>query len=453
MEQEKPAGPPLARTTSFFGILSRGFAAFDRVPLYLRIVAGLVLGIIAGIVMYFAGGGRNPHVAWTAIGMDLFAKYVIQFLAALAPPLILLAVMRALMTARIEGRQGGYMVFLLILNTLVAISIGLLVANLIRPGRFAAAQKGEVDPRGKADFWAGLLENIPKSLLEPLVSGRVIGVVILALVFGFAARKLIGRHRQLIEDLVESGFQMTIIVLHWVIWLVPFAVFAKVGKILGTEGYAPFISLGAFILAVVLALVLQATWYLSRIKLKSWVSPVELIRQTRDALVMAFSTSSSTATMPLTYERLRQGVGLRERSASLGALVGSNFNNDGTALYEAMAALFIAQIIGKDLSLAEQLLVVATSVIASVGAAGIPEAGLVTMTVVFTAVGLPPEYIPFLIPVDWFLDRCRTAINVMGDMNVACLLDGKEREQSSGPTPTPGAEPPGLTGAAVQAVP
>src|SRR5262249_27449196 len=152
-----------------------------------------------------------------------------------------------------------------------------------------------------------------------------------------------------------------------------------------------------------------------------------LLRGTSDALVMAFSTGSSTITMPVTYDRLLSRVGLREQSASLGALVGSNFNNDGTALYEAMAALFIAQLLGIELSLVEQVLVVLTSIIASVGAAGIPEAGLVTMTLVFGAVRLPTEYIALLLTVDWFLDRCRTMINVLGDMNVACLLDGKTR--------------------------
>jgi len=108
----------------------------------------------------------------------------------------------------------------------------------------------------------------------------------------------------------------------------------------------------------------------------------------------------------------------------LGALVGSNFNNDGTALYEAMAALFIAQLIGIELTFSQQVLVVLTSIVASVGAAGIPEAGLVTMTLVFGAVHLPIEYIALLLTVDWFLDRCRTMINVLGDMTVACLLDG-----------------------------
>jgi DAACS family dicarboxylate/amino acid:cation (Na+ or H+) symporter len=186
-----------------------------------------------------------------------------------------------------------------------------------------------------------------------------------------------------------------------------------------------------FVVAVILALLLQAAYYLTRIRFGSWVRPRQLLAGIRDALVMAFSTASSTMTMPVTFDRLRTRVGLRERSASLGALVGSNFNNDGTALYEAMAALFIAQLLGIELSLGDQVLVVLTSVVASVGAAGIPEAGLVTMTLVFTAVRLPTEYIALLLSVDWFLDRCRTAINVLGDVNVACLLDGKERESDA----------------------
>jgi len=182
---------------------------------------------------------------------------------------------------------------------------------------------------------------------------------------------------------------------------------------------------------VLLALLLQTAYYLTRVRLGSWVPVRRLLQGTRDALVMAFSTGSSTATMPLTYALLREKVGLREQSASLGALVGANFNNDGTALYEAMSALFVAQLLGMQLTFGEQFMVVLTSVVASVGAAGIPEAGLVTMTMVFNAVGLPTEYIAMLLTVDWFLDRCRTAINVMGDITVSCLLDGRTPETAT----------------------
>jgi DAACS family dicarboxylate/amino acid:cation (Na+ or H+) symporter len=240
-----------------------------------------------------------------------------------------------------------------------------------------------------------------------------------------AARRLDEVRRGKILAALDIAFDLILIVLHWIIALVPLAVFCKVAYVVATQGFAPFKALGWFIAAVLAALAIQATYYLVRVRLASWVPPLRLVRGTRDALAMAFSTASSTATMPVTYESLVKRVGLRQESASLGALVGSNFNNDGTALYEAMAALFIAQMTGVQLSMIQQLMVVLTSVIASVGAAGIPEAGLVTMTLVFGAVGLPPGYIALLLPVDWFLDRCRTMINVMGDMNVSCLLDGR----------------------------
>ncbi len=131
--------------------------------------------------------------------------------------------------------------------------------------------------------------------------------------------------------------------------------------------------------------------------------------------------------MPLTYECMTKNVGLRPETASLGVLVGGNFNHDGTALYQAMSTLFIAQMMGMHLSLVQQFMVVVTGVVASIGMAGIPEAGLVTMTLIFKAVNLPTSTIVLLLPVDWFLDRCRTTINVLGDTSVACLLEGRHR--------------------------
>ncbi len=234
------------------------------------------------------------------------------------------------------------------------------------------------------------------------------------------------RGYQPIEDVVGILFEAIIRILNWVIALVPLAVFGVVSKTIAKEGFAPFISLGAFILAVLLALALQACYYLLRVKLGSWVKPLDFLRGGSDAFLMAFSTSSSGATMPVTFEVLQEKIGLRESSAALGALVGANFNNDGTALYEAMSALFISQVLGLNLNLGQQILVVLTSIFASVGAANIPNAGLVTMTLVFQSVGLPTQYIAVLVTVDWFLDRCRTAINVMGDMTVSALLDGKK---------------------------
>ena len=385
-----------------------------RMPLYLRIVVALALGVGIGLIV--------PE-SW-ASALDIPARMILRLLGAIAPPLILVAVSRALLGANVRGRLAGRMFFLLALNTVVAIFVGLFVANIVRPGRHASLPPGEA-PQISGSPLLQLLENIPTSLVRPLVENNVIGVIMIAVAFSIAAHKLSASRKQQILGVLETAFDLVLIILHWIIALVPLAVLCKVAFVVGTQGFRPFVALGWFIVAVLLALFIQAAYYLGRIRIASWVKPSHLLRATRDALAMAFSTASSTATMPVTYASLRERVGLREESASLGALVGSNFNNDGTALYEAMAALFVAQMIGTELSLTQQALVVLTSVVASVGAAGIPEAGLVTMTLVFSAVHLPTGYIALLLPVDWFLDRCRTAINVMGDMNVSCILDGK----------------------------
>ena len=401
------------------GLITR----WQRIPLYARIVMALVLGVVVGLVL-----GSEAAV------LAVPGKLVLRLLGALAPALILAAIVHTFMTTHLGGPLAARLPRLLLLNTLVAIAVGLTVANVIQPGHGAGITppSPHEEAAKAANPLATFLENVPKSLLRPLSDdGKVIGVIFIAVAFGMALRKERERPLGTIGHLVELFLESLITILHWIIALVPFAVFGIVASIVGTEGFAPFKALGIFVLSVLLALAIQAAYYLIRIRFGSWVRPGELLRGGRDALVMAFSTASSTATMPVTYGALKDRVGLREQSASMGALVGANFNNDGTALYEAMAALFIAQMIGMDLTVQQQVMVVLTSIIASVGAAGIPEAGLVTMTMVFTAVGLPVQYIPILLTVDWFLDRCRTAINVMGDMNVSCLLDGKQKGETS----------------------
>jgi DAACS family dicarboxylate/amino acid:cation (Na+ or H+) symporter len=399
-------------------------------PLYVRIVAAMALGVLGGLLL-------GTHATPLAIP----SKLVLRLLGALAPALVLFAIIQALVNARFEKGTAGRLIRLLVLNTLVAICVGLLVANLLAPGHWSAQLRpagahDNAHSAAKPDLLQQFLENVPQSLLGPLSdNGKVIGVIFLALAFGIALRRQARRPIGTVKDVIDIGLDTLVTLLHFVIDLVPLAVFGLVASIVGSQGFGPLRALGAFILAVLVALLVQAGYYLLRIRLGSWVRPLQLLRGGRDALVMAFSTASSTVTMPVTFECLKDRVGLREESASLGALVGANFNNDGTALYEAMAALFVSQMLaaqglGATLTLGQQLMVVITSVVASVGAAGIPEAGLVTMTLVFHSVGLPIEYIALLLPVDWFLDRCRTVINVLGDMNVSCMLDGRVRAQA-----------------------
>jgi Na+/H+-dicarboxylate symporter len=415
------------------------FSLWQKTPLFVRIIFALILGLITG----FAVGAK-------ATGLKEISGLILTLLKMLATPLILLAILNAILKAAVDGKVARKLAFFLFTNTMAAICIGLLVANIVRPGTWGASLPAptaqvatEAAEKKPYDPVEDIKTKIPTNIIKPLYDDNVIAVIILGLMFGIALRHV--REEQLakgengylaVENFLDTIFSAIMVALHWVIQLVPIAVFCVVASVIGQHGISAFHSLFGFIVAVLLALFLQACFYLTRVRLGSWVSPLQLLRGGKDALLTAFSTASSTATMPLTYQALKDParIGVRERSASLGALVGGNFNNDGTALYEAMAPLFIAQAVpGLSLSFPQQIIVAFMAVIASVGAAGIPEAGLVTMLLVFKSVNLPIEYVLLLLPVDWFLDRARTAINVMGDMTVACLIDGKT-------PPEPGAE-------------
>ncbi|MFM1802138.1 MAG: C4-dicarboxylate transport protein, partial [Planctomycetota bacterium] len=337
--------------------------------LFLQIFASMAAGVLLGVFL----GSQESILGLPSSGLLAFcaitSKLVLQLLAALATPLILVAVSHVLMTSDIKGRQAGRLIWLLITNTLMAILIGLVVINIIQPGRFASLPAptggtGDLPTGGVLDQ---MLNNIPKSLLGPLGdSNNVLGTIVIAVAFGIAMRE----YRDKLETLVETALKVILKVIGWVIQLVPLAVFLTITNVVGTEGFKPFVALGGFTVTVLIGLALQVVYYTTRIRINSWARPLPVFRAMKDALVMAFSTGSSTVSMPVTFKCLRERLGLREQSASLGALVGANFNNDGTALYEAMAALFIGQMLGRELDLGQQLVVVITSVIASVGAAG-----------------------------------------------------------------------------------
>jgi Na+/H+-dicarboxylate symporter len=404
---------------------------YRRTPLYLRIIVGLVLGIFIGLAM-----GKD------AANLKPVSDIVLQFLRLLATPLIFIALAHSLLRANISGRLAGRLLWLLMTNTVVAILIGLLVANVIRPGEHVTmATAGSTIDKKPFDIAKDLLDKLPTDWVTPFAKNEIISVIVLAAALGVALR--IVKKRQIERDEVgyqsferflNTAFEMVMVMLHWIFDLVPLAVMAVVARTVGTVGVKPLAEMGWFVMAVVIALLLQAGFYIARLALRSWVRPGDFLKGGFDAFAMAFSTASSAATLPITYGCAKDKIGVQEESASLGVMVGGTFNHDGTALYEAMAALFVAQVLGMHLSFEQQALVVLMAIVASVGAAGIPEAGLVTMLAVFNAVHLPIEYIPFLLPLDWLLDRCRTTINVMGDLSVTCLLEGKRpaRQEDTG---------------------
>ena len=409
--------------------------AWQKLPLYLRTLIGMLLGAIVGAAM---GQGAATLAKPGSVLMGL-----VQMLAA---PVAFFCIVHALASAKIEKGKTARLITLLATNTLVAICIGMLVANVIQPGKRRGLSEQDkqaiatesstlgdalknaekkAESSGPAEKFYQVLEKLPRSVLGPFTDGgSVIGVIVLAIMLGLALRQVSPNIDATVATL-KVFMDAFIAMLHWIVQLVPIIVFGVVAAEVGQNGFSSFFSLLWLVIAVLLALALQFIYYMTRVALQSWVSPARLLRGCRDALAMAFSTASSTATMPVTYECLVDKVKVSQPSANLGALVGANFNNDGTALYEAMAALFIAQLLGQDLPFAQQLVIVFCAVAASVGAAGIPSAGLLTMTLVLSAVGLPIEYSLLLVPIDWFLDRFRTMINVTGDLCVSCVLDGK----------------------------
>lgn len=413
-----------------------------KIPFFLWIVLALILGLITGYIAQQNGKELSDLL--------VFSGMVLQGLQLLATPLIFVAVTLALIRAQISGRSGLKLGWLLLTNTLMAIIIGLAVANLLKPGEGSSLPQPDAKMHetmgAKREF--NVIDDlvkrlIPKSFGAPFVENDILAIVILAIACGFALRAVRKQHEHVagvlvVEQLLDTVFQIVLKLLHVLFIFVPFAVFCVVAAVVSHEGFGAFATFAKFVAAVLLALFLQGVFYMSRLRLGSWVRPGHFLKNAADALSVAFSTASSTATLPVTY-RCAEKMGLREENARLGTMVGGNLNNDGTALYEAMAALFVAQATGMHLDLLQQLLIVFMAVIASVGAAGIPEAGLVTMMAVFSAVKLPIDYIPLLLTVDWFLDRCRTAMNVMGDLTVSSLLDGKQ-QKSPEPGPEPGAK-------------
>ncbi len=359
---------------------------WQRTPLYVRILAAMLLAAALGALIFY---GLRPLTGAEAENVRLPADLILRALRGLATPLVLFAILNAFATTEIRGREGGRLFALLLTNTLAAIVIGMAITNVFQPGRFfpslreavgrppeAAAQTGPLNP---IDI---VVNAVPRTVLEPIVENDVFKLIAVALAFGIAFRQF--KNRQIVEGkadylpvekVIGIGLTLLLQILMWVIAVIPVAVFSVVLSVVGRQGLGALFELGAFILVVLAALLGQLIFYVLRIRLQAGTAPLRVVRGVFDALVTAFSTASSTATMPITFRCLVENVGLRPKSASLGALVGANFNNDGTALYEAVAALFVAQALGIDLGLGQQIMVVLTAIVASVGAAGIPRGG------------------------------------------------------------------------------
>jgi Na+/H+-dicarboxylate symporter len=391
------------------------------IPLYVWVLGAVALAIPVGLL--WGEGAAN---------LEILPRLILRMLTALAAPLVVLAILSAIVTNDIRGREGATMMGFYLVNTLVAMTIGLGLTNLIHPGQGAAltGPVGTSQPMTPKTISELLTEMVPRSIGEAFVQNNLAQLVLLTLALGIGlvrirdAQRTQGKNSiQSVIDLLTVGFELLMKVLLWVVALVPLAVLGIVASSIGQkEGMQVFVSLIWLVVVVVLGLLGQVTWYLVQLAVFAGMSPLRFLKGALDVMASTFSTASTAATIPITLQALNK-LGVSRQSSQLTACIGTNFNNDGTALYQATAALFMAQAMGYSLSLLDQFVIMLTTLVASVGAGGIPSGSFVTMPLIFAAVRLPADKIPILLTIDWFLDRCRTTSNVLGDMTVAVLLD------------------------------
>ncbi len=309
-------------------------------------------------------------------------------------------------------------------TTTIAVITGLLIVNF-----FGFESNAEFSEKGFSldkeislkDF---ILSLIPSNPVESLAEGKVIQIIIFSILIGMALLKIAEDKRSVIFKFFDGLNDGLIVLTRWIIYLTPLGVFSIVSSLVAEKGIDPILGLWKYALAVFTGLLVHAVINLGLIAyLVGRFNPLDYFLKIREAVIVAFSTASSSATLPVSMEVAEEKGGVKKKTAGFVLPLGATINMDGTALYEAVAVLFIASIYGIELGLYQQIIVALTATLASIGAAGIPGAGLVTMVMVLNAVGLPLEGIGVILAVDRFLDMLRTSVNVWGDLVGTKVID------------------------------
>lgn len=401
-------------------------------PLHRQILLALIVGLLlaAGLAQ-LAPDARDSALAAMRVPGQLF----LNALKALAIPLVVATLIAGIGGQRQRiGRLGGLAIAFYGLSTLLAVCVGLLVANVMAPGLQAIAPPGgwlssashEAAglPGQAAPGWdEALLAILPANLFKAAVEGNLLALVLFALATGLAVRTLPAALREAQQTFWEGLQQVLLTLVQWVLKTAPVGVAALVCVSASQVGWAALQPLLWFVATVLAGLVIHAVISLGlTLRLLARVSPREHARAMSPALWMAFSTASSSATLPLTLRCLNERAGVPAGVTSLTVPLGATLNMDGTALYECVAVLFLAQLLGADLSLAQQLTVMLLALATSIGMAGIPAASLVAIALILQRVGLPAEALGLLLITDRPLDMCRTTINVWSDSVAARLV-------------------------------
>jgi Na+/H+-dicarboxylate symporter len=430
-----------------------------KLALHWKIIIGLVLGVIWGIFST-QGIALAPEFVvqpetlqrFTINWIMPFGTIFLNLLKLIAVPLVLVSLITGisgLKDVASLSRMGGKTVGIYLLTTVIAITIGLSVVNIVKPGHYFSVEKREefrqkyasdvdrttqtaeqVKERGPLQF---LVDIVPENIFDALRDNRrMLNVILFAMLFGIAL-VIVPEEKTLTVKNFFSGVNEVILkIVDMIMTMAPYGVFALLAGIIagfGKDIFQLFGALGMYSLTVVGSLGLMvfviyplAIITFSKIKYK------DFFRGIAPAQLLAFSTSSSAATLPVTMERCEKELGIREEVTSFVLPLGATINMDGTSLYQAVATVFIAQAFGTDLTIVQQLTIVLMATLSSIGAAPVPGAGMVILIIILQSVGIDPEGLALIVAVDRILDMCRTVVNVTGDATVAVIVAGTEKK-------------------------
>lgn len=410
-----------------------------KLALHWQILLGMLFGVLFAILFIQFSWGKDLIVDW----IKPFGNIFINLLKLIAVPLILASLIKGVSDLKDISKlsqMGGRTIGLYILTTVFAVSIGLVVVNIVKPGSYISEEtRTELvgsyanDANSKIEAAASQKEVGPLQALEDIVpnnivkaasdNGNMLQVIFFAIFFGIALI-LIPQEQAAPVKAFFDGFNEVILKMIDIIMLAaPFGVFALLASLIAeSPSLDLFKALGMYGLTVIIGLALMVCIYILLVKILARRNPKFFLNGISPAQLLAFSTSSSAATLPVTMERVVDNLGVDDEVASFVLPIGATINMDGTSLYQAVAAVFIAQAFGMDLSLGAQLGIIATATLASIGSAAVPGAGMVMLVIVLAQAGIPEAGLALIFAIDRPLDMCRTSVNVTGDAAVSMVV-------------------------------
>ena len=397
----------------------------NKVSLNTQILLGTLSGVALGL--WFAQLGQASSITQNGLyAAKLVGTLFIDLLRMVLIPLVFTSIVVGVANLRSHQQMNrvwqGTLIFF-VSTMALAVVLGLTAANLLQPGgglqiaMFQDAMQGfQATQMSLPDFFAHFLHSLFQNPIAALAQSNVLAVVIFALLLGIALVVGGERYRNILT-LMQEFLELILMLVGWIMRLAPFGIMALLLQLVATQDTSLLTTLIKFVAIVMGTILLHGLVVLPLILyLITGMTPLKFWLGAREALITAFATSSSAATLPVTLRCAEQHLHVKRDVAGFVIPLGATMNMDGTALYEAVAALFIANLVGIELSFVQQLIVFLTAMLAAIGAPGIPSAGMVTMVMVLQSVGLPVEAIAILLPVDRILDTVRTMVNVEGDL-------------------------------------